>query len=133
MRPLDPEGLPADRADAVAALDAWAGDDARNWRLELVRWFEAHAPVHLRPDATLNAVLRRAVRGGARLAVVSPLPPEAAELYLASLGVRRQIASLHGGGGGDGLAAARGALGVPDAPYLATREEVEASLTPAAR
>jgi beta-phosphoglucomutase-like phosphatase (HAD superfamily) len=130
VRPLEASALPGDRADAVRALDAWAGTDAANWRLELVRWFEAHAPVHLRPDPVLNATLRQARRRGVRIAVVSPLPPDAAELYLAQLGLRRSVdvVCAEVGDDGRGLAAARLALDEPDAPLIATRAAVDAAL-----
>lgn len=130
VRPLDVAALPAGRAAAVRAMDAWAGEDAANWRLELVRWFEAHAPVLLRPDPALNAALRRARRAGVRLAVVSPLPPAAAELYLAQLGLRRAVEAVcaEEAEGGDQISAARRALGSPAAPLVSSRAELDAAL-----
>jgi phosphoglycolate phosphatase-like HAD superfamily hydrolase len=111
VRPLDAAALPADRAAAIAALDAWAGDDAPNWRRELVRFYEAHAPVHLAPDPDLNAAVRRARRAGARLVVASPLPREAAELELAHVGARRYAEAVLGEEDGEPVAAALGVLG----------------------
>ena len=123
VRPLDPEALPADRAAAIAALDVWAGPDAANWRRELIRFYESHAPVHLAPDPDLNALLRRARRDGVRLVVVSPLPREAAELSLAHVGARRSAEAVLGEEEGDPLAAARLLVGeeltpVPDRQAL---------------
>ena len=115
IRPLQPRELPADRAAAMAALDAWAGD--ASWRAEVVRFYEASAPVLLRPDPELNGLLRRARRAGHELTVVSPLPRAAAELYLAQLGVRRM---------------AEGVLGEEDAPpppAVTTRAELVAALS----
>ena len=60
--PLDPTTLPRDAAGALSAIDAWAGTDVANWRQELNRWFDAHAPVRLVPDPELNSLLRRAAK-----------------------------------------------------------------------
>lgn len=130
VRPLDAAALPPDRAAAVRALDLWAGHDAANWRLELVRWFETHAPVLLRPDPALNATLRRARRAGIRLAVVSPLPAEAAELYLSQLGLRRAVATVcaEAADGADPVTTARLALRDPAAALLDSREAVDVAL-----
>jgi beta-phosphoglucomutase-like phosphatase (HAD superfamily) len=115
IRPLAPGDLPPTRAEAITALDAWAGDGS--WRAEVVRFYEASAPVLLRPDPELNGLLRRARRAGRRLTIVSPLPRAAAELYLAHLGVRRMADSV---------------LGEEDAapaPAVATRAELVAALS----
>ena len=96
IRPLDPSSIPGDRSAAIAALDEWARDGVGNWRLELVRFYEAHAPQALRPDPALNALLRRAARNGRRITVVSPLPRAAVELYLSHLGVRRAASVVLG-------------------------------------
>jgi phosphoglycolate phosphatase-like HAD superfamily hydrolase len=133
VRPLDPASLPADRAEAIAALDIWAGADAANWRIVLVRFYEAHAPVQLAPDPELNAALRRARRAGIRLAVASPLPRAAAELALAHVGAGRGAEAVCTEEDGDPVAAARAALGAPDAPYVADRAALFAALTPATR
>jgi beta-phosphoglucomutase-like phosphatase (HAD superfamily) len=135
VRPLDPAALPTDRAAAIVALDDWAGADAANWRTELQRFYEAHAPVSLAPDPELNAALRRARRQGARLAVASPLPRASAELALAHVGARRSAEVVCAEEDGDPVAAARAALGAPDAPYVVDRAallEALARLTPAA-
>lgn len=115
IRPLAVADVPADRAAAMPALDAWAGD--ASWRAEVVRFYEASAPVLLRPDPELNALLRRARKAGHELTIVSPLPRAAVELYLAQLGVRRTATAV---------------LGEEDAPppaTVTTRAELVAALS----
>jgi phosphoglycolate phosphatase-like HAD superfamily hydrolase len=102
IHPLPVGAIAAGRAEAIADLDRWAGGSAANWRLELVRFYESHAPSALRPDPALNAALRRAARAGVAVTVASPLPADAVELYLAQLGVRRSIAAIVDDGG-DGV------------------------------
>ncbi|MFM7247782.1 MAG: HAD family hydrolase [Actinomycetota bacterium] len=127
--PLDAAGLPADAGGALAAIDAWAGDEVANWRQELIRWFEAHAPVRLVPDPDVNALLRRAAKGGQRLAVASALPPEALELVLQHLGCARAFTASCAGDGSlqDALDGARAALG-GDPAVVATRAELVTAL-----
>jgi len=115
IRPLAPADLPDDRAAAMTALDAWAGD--ASWRAEVVRFYEASAPVLLRPDPELNGLLRRARRAGRELTIVSPLPRAAAELYLAQLGVRRMADAV------------LGEEDAPPPPAVATRAELVAALS----
>jgi hypothetical protein len=57
VKPLDADALPADRAGQLHALDQWAGSDI-DWRGELIRFYEDHIPLHLRPNPGLNAALR---------------------------------------------------------------------------
>jgi phosphoglycolate phosphatase-like HAD superfamily hydrolase len=127
--PLDAAALPPDAAHALAAIDAWAGEDVANWRQELIRWFEAHAPVRLVPDPEVNAALRRAAKGGTRMAVASALPPAALELVLQHLGCARAFAATAAGDGSleDALDGARAALG-GDAPVVATAPELATAL-----
>ncbi|MGA0121808.1 MAG: hypothetical protein ACO3KD_02210 [Gaiellales bacterium] len=127
--PLDPASLPSDAAGALAAIDAWAGEDVANWRLELIRWFEAHAPVRLVPDPELNGGLRRAAKGGTRLAVASALPSEALELVLQHLGCTRAFSAAVAGDGSldDALDGARAALG-RDAEIVRSRETLLTAL-----
>ena len=126
VAPLDPASLPDDLGAAIDALDAWAGEGAANWRQELIRFYEAHAPVLLRTDADLNARIRAFVTRGAVLAVASPLPREAAELFVGHLGLRRAIA--HVTGGRAAIEDARAVLADPAAPVATTRSELEARL-----
>ncbi len=127
--PLDAAALPPDAAGALAAIDAWAGSEVANWRLELIRWFEAHAPVRLVPDPDVNATLRRAAKGGQRLAVASALPSEALELVLQQLGCARAFAVACAGDGSleDALDGARAALG-GDPAIVADRDALLAAL-----
>jgi len=127
--PLDAAALPPDAAGALAAIDAWAGSEVANWRLELIRWFEAHAPVRLVPDPDVNASLRRAAKGGQRLAVASALPSEALELVLQQLGCARAFSAACAGDGSleDALDGARAALG-GDPAIVADRDALLAAL-----
>lgn len=127
--PLDPASLPRDAAGALAAIDAWAGAGAANWRVELTRFFEAHAPVHLVPDPELNAVLRRASKADHHLAVASALPATPLDLELQQLGCARAFKAACAGDGSldDALSAAQAALGGSAVPIARTRAEVLAA------
>jgi hypothetical protein len=116
--PLDPAALPADAAAALAAIDVWAGAGAANWRTELTRWFEAHAPVLLVPDPELNGILRRAAKA-------VPL-----DLELQQLGCARAFHAACAGDGSldDAISAAQAALGGHDTPVARTRADVVAAL-----
>ena len=126
VQPLDAAALPDDLTAAIEALDRWAGEGAANWRQELVRFYEAHAPVLLRTDAALNGRIRGAVRAGTRIAVASPLPTGAVELFVGQLGLRRAIAHVHGGP--TAIDDAGEALDAPSSPVARTRAELEALL-----
>ena len=128
--PLDPAALPADAAGALGAIDAWAGDGAANWRAELNRWFEAHAPVLLVPDPEVNGALRRAAKGDAWLAVASALPAVPLDLALQHLGCGRAFAATCGGDGSldDAITMAQAALGGHDAPIVRSRDALLAAL-----
>lgn len=93
---LDVAELPADRAEAAAALDE-AG--AGNWRTLLERFAEDHAPVHLRPAAEASAALRRLAASGATLGVFTDAPRELAEVALAHLGGSRRVSAVEAGAG----------------------------------
>lgn len=93
---VDPSALPADRADAAAALDA-AG--AGNWRTLLERFAEDHAPAYLRRDAATSAALRALAGGGVRLGVFTDAPEELARTALAQLGATRRLAAVETGAG----------------------------------
>ncbi len=66
IRELDVEAMPA-REDAVPALEAWAGTDVSSWRLELARFYDDHARVHLRRDPGTAALLAGLRADGVRL------------------------------------------------------------------
>ena len=128
--PLDPTTLPRDAAGALSAIDAWAGTEVANWRQELNRWFDAHAPVRLVPDPELNSLLRRASKQGTKLACASALPSEPLELTLQHLGCARAFKAVAAGDGSldDALSAAQAALGGHDTPLVRTRGELVAAL-----
>ena len=100
VKPLDASALPQDRAQVVAALDAWAGDEV-DWRGELARFYEDHIPLHLRPNPDLNAALRRLHAAGIRLACWSPGPDEAAQIVVHHLGLGRRIERITCGASAD--------------------------------
>jgi phosphoglycolate phosphatase-like HAD superfamily hydrolase len=93
---VDPDALPADRADAAAALDA-AG--VGNWRVLLARFSEDHAPAYLRRDAATSAALQALVGEGARLGVFTDAPEELARTALAQLGATRRVSAVEAGAG----------------------------------
>ncbi len=127
--PLDAGALPADAASALQAIDAWAGTEVANWRQELIRWFEAHAPVRLVPDPGVNALLRRAARDGRRMACASALPAPALELLLQQLGAARPFHAIVAGDGSldDAISGARAAVGA-DADLVSTPDALRAAL-----
>ena len=66
----------------VPALEAWAGEDVSSWRLELGRFYDDHARVHLRRDPGTAALLAALRADGARLAVYGQGPREASAVTL---------------------------------------------------
>jgi phosphoglycolate phosphatase-like HAD superfamily hydrolase len=97
IAPLDLDALPGDRAEAAVLLDRWAERGVGDWRALLRRFAEERAPVHLRPRAATNALLRRLHASGATLGVFTDAPEPLAEVALTQLGLRRQIATLCAG------------------------------------
>ena len=89
--PLDPATISADRCQALAQLEAWAGTEASSWRVELARFYEEHIPVYLRPDPELNTVVRRLVAAGITMAAWSPGPPEVGAIVTHYLGLSRRM------------------------------------------
>ena len=124
VKPLDAEALPADRAGQLRALDAWAGSDI-DWRGELIRFYEDHIPLHLRPNPSLNAALRTLQARGVRIACWSAGPEEAARIVVHHLGLARRVEALAAGGSeaAAGLAADLGA--VPAETVVVTRDAGE--------
>jgi len=93
---IDPGTLPADRADAAAALDdAGAG----NWRVLLERFAEDHAPAYLRRDAAVSAALQSLSGSGSTVGVFTDAPESLASVALAQLGATRRISALETGAG----------------------------------
>ena len=115
---IEPDGLPADRVEAAAALD---GAGAGNWRVLLERFSEDHAPAYLRRDASTSAGLQALVRAGAKLGVFTDAPEELARVALSHLGAARRITALETGAGA--LERLLATLG-PDAEVIRTRDDL---------
>ena len=128
VEPLDADRLPSDRVALQVELDRWAGSDTATWRRELRRFYEQHAPVHVRPDAELNAVLRRLARGGTPIGVWSPGPVEVIDVLLGHLGIARSVADT-GCGGGEALAELAARLGGGPLVVVASAGEAQAATT----
>jgi phosphoglycolate phosphatase-like HAD superfamily hydrolase len=91
VTPLDPATISSDRCEGIAQLEAWAGDDASTWEVELARFYEEHIPVYVRPDPALNSVVRRLAASGTRLAAWSPGPPQVGAIVTHFLGLARRL------------------------------------------
>ena len=89
----------------VADLD----EQLANWRALLQRFAEERAPVYLRPDADVSAVLRRLQASGARVGVFADAPEELARVALSQLGAVRRVELLETGP--DALVRLRAKLG----------------------
>jgi phosphoglycolate phosphatase-like HAD superfamily hydrolase len=111
VKPLDADALPADRAGKLRALDEWAGADI-DWRGELIRFYEDHIPLHLRPNPGLNGALRALRARGVRIGCWSAGPDEAARIVVHHLGLSRGIEAI-AAGGGDAAAQLAADLGAP--------------------
>ena len=97
IAPLDLEALPADRARAAEELDRWAQAGVGDWRAALERFAEDRAPVHLRPDPAVNALLRRLGSDGVRLGAFTDAPTSLARVAAAQLGAARRLDALEAG------------------------------------
>jgi phosphoglycolate phosphatase-like HAD superfamily hydrolase len=97
VKPLDADSLPADRPGKLRALDEWAGADI-DWRGELIRFYEDHIPLHLRPNPGLNAALRALQARGVRIGCWSDGPEEAARIVVHHLGLARRVEAIAAGG-----------------------------------
>jgi phosphoglycolate phosphatase-like HAD superfamily hydrolase len=123
IRELDIADVPA-REDAVPALEAWAGQDVSSWRLELGRFYDDHARVHLRRDPGTAALLASLRASGVKLAAYGQGPREASAVTLAFLGLDRRLDAVVLEPAGDGFMAGREALGVAEARHVSSREEL---------
>ena len=125
IRELDVAGVPA-RESAVAVLEAWAGSEVSSWRLELARFYDDHARVHLRRDPGTAALLAALRAEGVRLAAYGQGPREASAATLGFLGLDRRLDEVVLEPAGDGYVACLRALGVSEARHIGTREELAA-------
>jgi phosphoglycolate phosphatase-like HAD superfamily hydrolase len=99
IAPLDAAALPADRAEAAAELDRWAGSGVGDWRAALERFAADRAPVYLRPNAEASAALRRLQAAGVRLGAFTDAPEPLARVALDQLGAARRLEALETGRG----------------------------------
>jgi phosphoglycolate phosphatase-like HAD superfamily hydrolase len=120
---LDVAGVPA-RESSIASLEAWAGTDVSSWRLELARFYDDHARVHLRRDPGTAALLAALRADGVRLAVYGQGPREASAATLGFLGLDRRVDAVVLEPAGDGYVACLEALGVSEARHVSSREEL---------
>jgi beta-phosphoglucomutase-like phosphatase (HAD superfamily) len=127
VKPLAADTLPADRAGKLAALDAWAGSDI-DWRGELIRFYEDHIPLHLRPNPGLNAALRALQARGVRIGCWSDGPEEAARIVVHHLGLARRVEEI-AAGGREAVVRLAADLGAPPAEsVVVTRDEREVGI-----
>jgi phosphoglycolate phosphatase-like HAD superfamily hydrolase len=109
--------LPDDRALAAEELD----ERLSNWRPLLARFAEDRAPVYLRRDASVSAVLRRLGGAEGALGVFTDAPSELAQVALSQLGATRRIDALEAGA--DALQRVLARIGA-DALVVRTRDEL---------
>jgi phosphoglycolate phosphatase-like HAD superfamily hydrolase len=117
---LGVEGLPDDRGEAAAELDARG---AGNWRVLLERFAEERAPVYLRRDAGASTALRSLADSGRAVGVFTDAPEELARVALAQLGAERRVSAVETGSGALERLLAR--LG-DDTTVVCTRDELVA-------
>ena len=125
IRELDLAYVPA-RESAVAVLESWAGDEVSSWRLELGRFYDDNARMHLRRDPATAALLASLRVDGVRLAAYGQGPREASAITLAFLGLDRRLDAIVLEPAGDGFTACLEVLGVSEARHVRTREELAA-------
>ena len=123
VKPLDPASLPSDRAGALAALAVWAGDEVTTWEGELVRFYEEHLPLHVRPRPGLNAAVRALAADGVAVAAWSAGPPAAFELLVQHLGLSRSLTAVRIDGAAGAPVALAEQLGVPAEECVAVTDE----------
>ena len=120
IRELDVADVPARES---------AGDEVSSWRLELGRFYDDHARMHLRRDPATAALLASLRQDGVRLAAYGQGPREASAVTLAFLGLDRRLDAIVLEPAGDGFTACLEALGVGEARHISTREELAALTT----
>jgi phosphoglycolate phosphatase-like HAD superfamily hydrolase len=128
ISPLDPAALPADRGAAADELDRWAAAGVGDWRAQLERFAEDHAPVYLRPRSQASTAMRTLAAAGVRLGAYTDAPEPLARVALAHLGASRRIDVLECGAGARERALAR--LGA-EAREAATTDDLATILSDA--
>ena len=123
IRELDVASVPA-RESAVAAFEAWAGEEVSSWRLELARFYDDHARVHLRRDPGTAALLAALRADGVRLGVYGQGPREASAATLGFLGLDRRLDVVLLEPTGAGYSECLEALGASEGRHISTREEL---------
>ena len=108
----------------MAALEVWAGKDVSSWRLELARFYDDHARMHLRRDPATAALLGSLRANGVRLAAYGQGPREASAATLGFLGLDRRLDAIVLEPPGDGFVACLKALGVSGARHVGTHEQL---------
>lgn len=108
---LDVADLPGDRAEAAATLDLWAEKGIGDWRAQLERFAEDHAPVYLRPDPAVNAQLRALQAAGVAVTAFTDAPEPLARVAASQLGVSRRLVALEAGAGAEARALAAAGAG----------------------
>ena len=114
IRPL-PRAEVADRAAALPALEAWAGEAIANWRVELARFYGDHTRVHLRRDPGVSAILTALRTRGDKLVGIGAGPREGSEAVFSFLGLTRRLDRIAFEGAAE-----------PAGRAIATRRELEA-------
>ena len=85
----------AARRGRVSELDpARLDEQLPNWRALLQHFAEDHAPVYLRPSASVTTALRRLQAEGVVIGVFTSYPEELARLALAHVGASRRVGEL---------------------------------------
>jgi phosphoglycolate phosphatase-like HAD superfamily hydrolase len=127
IRPLPLGELSHDRSEAGRELDAWAGEDLANWRLELVRFYDDHAGVQLRRDPAIGERLRHLRAAGTPIAAYGVGPREATSAVFTYLGLDRRLDAVALEPAGNPLEAACEALGSDPAAarHITTRAELD--------
>ena len=99
IAPLDPAALPADRSIAAVELDRWAQAGVGDWRAQLGRFADDHAPVYLRPRSDATSALRSLAAAGWLVGAFTDAPESLARVALAHLGAARRVELLECGVG----------------------------------
>src|SRR4029077_14691563 len=105
--------------------------DVSSWRLELARFYDDHARMHLRRDPATAALLGSLRANGVRLAAYGQGPREASAATLGFLGLDRRLDAIVLEPPGDGFVACLKALRGRDARPAGSRAHPAALSTTA--